>query len=200
MTRRMAAMGSLLLPFLLGRCGSPPTQVFDLSPATQSAPFAVSPSRAGPLIYVDKPAVAGYVDRTQMVTRSGDNRVSIHEFEVWSDPPADLIARAIVDDLSRRFGADRVMTTPVERYATPDWRVELNVLRFDVDGSGQALLDARWTLLAGPNDRLAATRRERIETSAGDAADPSRRVAALRQAVAILANHIGDAIAMGGRR
>jgi uncharacterized lipoprotein YmbA len=139
--------------------------------------------------------VAGYFDRTQMVTRTGDSRISIHEFEVWSEPPADLIARAIVDDLAHRFGADNVMTTPLQHYATPDWRVELDVLRFDVDESGRALLDARWTLLAGPNDRLAATSRERVETSAGDVTDPKRRVAALRATVAILANRIGDAIA-----
>ncbi len=195
MTRRRFVAVSLLLPLLLGCCGSTPTQVFDLSPASEAAPALASPSRAGPLIYVDKPVVAGYFDRTQMVTRTGNNRVSIHEFEVWSDPPADLIARAIVDDLARRFGADNVMTTPLQHYATPDWRVELDVLRFDVNESGQALLDARWTLLAGPNDRLAATRRERIETLAGDATDPKRRVAALRAAVAVLANRIGDAIA-----
>ena len=138
-----------------------PTQVFDLPPASEAVPASAAPSRPGALIYVDRPAVAGYFARTQMVTRTGDSRVSIREFEVWSDPPAALIARALVDDLGRRFGADRVMTTPVQHYATPDWRVELDVLRFDVDQSGQALLDARWTLLAGPNDRLAATRRER---------------------------------------
>ena len=195
MTRRRVVTASLLLPLLLGGCGSTSTQVFDLSPASEAAPASAAPARAGPLIYVDKPTVAGYFDRTQMVTRTGDRRVSIHEFEVWSDPPAELIARAIVDDLGRRFGVDSVMTTPGQHYATPDWRVELDVLRFDVDESGQALLDARWTLLAGPNDRLAATRRERIETSAGDATDPKRRVAALREAVAILADRIGDAIA-----
>jgi uncharacterized protein len=194
MKRRRLVTASLLL--LLGHCGSTPTQVFDLSPASETVPAgSAAPSRAGPLIYVDKPAVAGYFDRTQMVTRTGDSRVSIHEFEVWSDPPADLIARALVDDLGRRFGADSVMTTPVQHYATPDWRVELDVLRFDVDQSGQALLDARWTLLAGPNGRLAATRRERIETSAGDVTDPKRRVTALREAVAILAIRISDAIA-----
>jgi hypothetical protein len=70
--------------------------------------------------------------------------------------------------------------TPVQRYATPDWRVELNVLLFDVKESGHALLDASWMLLTGPNDRLVATRRERIETSAGDATGPERRAAALR--------------------
>jgi uncharacterized lipoprotein YmbA len=191
---RVATAASLLLPLLLGDC-STPTRVFDLSPGSEAVPALAAPSRAGPLIYVDKPSVAGYFDRTQMVTRTGNSRVSIHEFEVWSDPPADLIARAIVDDLARRFGADRVMVTPVQHFATPDWHVELDVLRFDVNESGQALLDARWTLLAGPNDHLAATRRERIETSAGGAIDTERRVVALREAVAVLANRIGDAIA-----
>src|SRR5215471_6080830 len=142
---------------LLSHCGSPATQVFDLSPAREASSAPSLPARAGPLIYIDKPTVAGYFDRTQMVTRTEDNRVSIHEFEVWSDPPADLIARALVDDLARRFGADRVMKTPVEHYAKPAWRVELDVLRFDVEDRGEALVDARWTLLAGPNDRLAVT-------------------------------------------
>ena len=129
-----------------------------------------------------------------MVTRTGDNRVSIHEFEVWSDPPAELIARALVDDLAHRFGADRVMTTPVEHHAKPAWRVELDVLRFDVEDGGQAVMDARWTLLAGPNDGLAVTRREQIGTPARNAADAKQRVAALRAAVAILATRVGDAI------
>ena len=194
--RRVVMAAALLLPLPLGGCGSTPTRVFDLSPASAAAPALTGSSSAGPLIYVDRPAVAGYFDRTQMVTRTGNSQISIHEFEVWSDPPADLIARAIVDDLARRFGADSVMMTPVQHYATPAWRVELDVLRFDMNKSGQAVLDARWTLLAGPNDRLAATRRERIETSAGDGAtDPERRVAALRETVAISASRIGDAIA-----
>lgn len=198
MTRRGMVVTPLML--LLARCGSTPTQIFDLSRSSEVAPSPAALLRTGslgtgPLIYVDKPVVAGYFDRTQMVTRSGDSRVSIHEFEVWSDPPAELIQRAIVDDLARRFGPDRVMTTPVRHYATPDWRVELDVLRFDVDEAGQAQLDARWTMLAKPNDRLAATRRERIESPAGDATDPKRRVAALRELIATLANRIGDAIA-----
>ena len=57
------------------------------------------------------------------------------------------------------------------------------------------MLDARWTLLAGPSDRLAASRRERIEVPSGGAADPAKRVTALREAVAMLASRIGDAIA-----
>jgi uncharacterized lipoprotein YmbA len=188
------------LALALAACSSPPTRVYDLSPAAETAPDPAVPVRSGPLIWVDKPAVAGYFDRTQMVIRNGTNGISMREFEVWSDPPADLIARAVVDDLARRFGRDRVMRTPVAHNAAPDWQVELDVTRFDVDEAGQAVLDARWTLLSGPNDRLAATRRETIATDAGDPKDAVKRVAALRAAVAILANRVGDAIAAGPPR
>jgi uncharacterized protein len=191
-TRHLAWAAAMAL--LLAACSSTPTRVFDLSSAADTATATVASPGGGPLIWVDKPAVAGYFDRTQMVTRSGGNRIAMHEFEVWSDPPADLIARAIVDDLALRFGKDQVMRTPVSRHATPDWQVELDVTRFDVDDAGQAVLDARWTLLAGAGDRLTATRREVVAVPAGDPTDAAKRVVALRAAVAILAQRIGDAI------
>jgi uncharacterized lipoprotein YmbA len=169
--------------------------VFDLSRRVPDEPAAAVPARDGPLIWVDKASVAGYFDRTQMVTREGaGSRISIHEFEIWSDPPADLIQRALVNDLAHRFGTDRVMATPVAHYATPGWQVALDVIRFDMDDGGDAVLDARWTLLAGSSDRLLASRREWIEARSGDAADPAKRVTALSEAVAMLASRIGDAI------
>jgi uncharacterized lipoprotein YmbA len=196
MMRWTGVIAALLLG--LTRCGSPPTQVFDLSSATESIPPATAPL-GSPLVYVDKPTVAAYFDRTQMVTRTGAHRVSLHEFEIWSDPPSDLIARALVDDLAHRFGKDRVMITPVARYARPDWRVVLDVTRFDVEETGQAVLDVRWTLLREPDDRLAVMHRNRIETPVGDVANPTERAGALRAAVAMLAGDIGDAIASAGR-
>ena len=109
--------------------------------------------------------------------------------------PPTSFKRGVVDDLAHRFGSDRVMATPVAHYAEPAWRIALDVIRFDVGEGGDAVLDARWTLLAGPSDRLAASRRERIEVPSGDTADPAKRVTALREAVAMLASRIADAIA-----
>jgi uncharacterized lipoprotein YmbA len=191
MEHRLAVLVALLL---LAHCGSTSTRVFDLAPGIPSAPAASAPSRSLDVIWVDKPSVAGYFDRTQMVTRGAGSRVSIHEFEVWSDPPADLIQRAIVDDLAHQFGADQVMATPVARNTTPGWQVALDIIRFDVDEGGDAVLDARWTLLAGSSSRLTASRRERIEVPSGDATDPAKRVTALREAVAKLAVRIGEAV------
>lgn len=196
MIRPLAAL--LLVLSLLAGCGStPPTQVYGFTPAT---PRPVTPAPAGaPLVFVDPAEVAEYADRTQMVTRSGDYRVSLHEFSVWSEPPGQLVAASLVDDLALRFGDDRVMVTPIPRYADPDWRVELKMLRFDVDASGQAVIDVRWTLLKGAREDQALSRRELIVTTATPPDDADARVAALRQGLAELAQRIGDAIAAGGR-
>lgn len=182
----------LALVLLAGACGSTPTQVFTLS---ASGDRAARPMPAGrmPLVHVDRASVAEYFDRTQMVTRIGEYRVSLHEFAVWSEPVADLITAAVVDDLARRFGDDRVLRTPRGRSAAPDARVELDVLRFDVDEGGTATLDARWTVQ--PGEGAAVQRRERILAAATDPKDAASRVVALREAITALSGHIGDAIA-----
>jgi uncharacterized lipoprotein YmbA len=193
----------LALLLLLAAC-STSTRVYDLSAA--GPPPSAATSQQGPVIYIDRPTLAAYFDRTQMVTRTETNRVSIHEFEVWSDPPADLITRALVDDLAARFGADRVMASPAIAVPPPAWRVGLDVTRFDVEEGdavrgqptpGTAVLDARWTLLHEPGARPGPSRRARIDLPVADVSDPTTRVAALRAAVAALAGQIGDAIAAG---
>ena len=100
-------------------CGATPTKVFDLSPRVLEAQAAAVPPRGEAYIGVDKPSVAGYFDRIQMATRTAGNRISIHQFEVWSDSPADLLQRVVVDERAHRFGADRVMATPVAHHVTP---------------------------------------------------------------------------------
>ena len=195
----------LILLVLLVACGTP-TRVYDLSSAGAPAVGPAQHGSQGPVIYVDRPTVAAYFDRTQMVTRTGTNRVSIHEFEVWSDPPGDLITRALVDDLAVRFGPDQVMATPATRVPPPAWRISLDVTRFDVEEGdavrgqptpGTAILDARWTLLREPGARPDQSRRARIDVPVAEVSDPTARVAALRAAVAALAGQIGDAVAAG---
>lgn len=192
---------SLILLLVLAACGTS-TRIYDLSGT--SPPPAATPAQAGPVVYVDRPSVASYFDRTQMVTRTGSNRVSIHEFEIWSDPPADLLTRALVDDLGARCGRDRVMATPTLHVPPPTWRLSIDVTRFDVEEAdpvrgqstpGTAVLDARWTLLREPGTHPGPSRRARVDLPVSDVADAGSRVAALRAAVAVLAGQIADALA-----
>ncbi|MEQ8652043.1 MAG: PqiC family protein [Kiloniellales bacterium] len=182
--------------FLLAACGStPPTQVFGLNDAAQRSE---TPAPGGaPLIYVDTAVIADYLDRTQMVTRKGTYRISLHEFAIWSEPLGDLITASLVDDLAQRFGDDQVMATPIPSYQDPDWRVELDVLRFDVDEAGDAVIDVRWTLLQGRREDLAASSREVIVTKAATPLEPASRVDALREGLSLLSERIANRIAAG---
>ncbi|MBX9698673.1 MAG: PqiC family protein [Acetobacteraceae bacterium] len=182
----------LALPALLAACGSTPTQVFTFSASEDRAPRP-APAGRTPLVHVDRATVAEYFDRTQMVTRIGAFRVSVHEFAVWSEPVADLISNAVVDDLARRFGDDRVLRTPRGRGGAADVRVELDVLRLDVDEAGTATLDVRWSVV--PMSGQPTQRRERILATAADPKDATSRVVALRETLTRLSATIADAIA-----
>ncbi|GAB5467042.1 MAG: hypothetical protein Kilf2KO_00720 [Rhodospirillales bacterium] len=187
----------LVLATALGACGStPPTQVFTLS-AAEEPDFAAVPD-SGSLIYIDPTEVAAYVDRTQMVTRDGAYRLSFHEFAIWSEPLSNLITSALVDDLALRYGADQVMPTPIPLYVYPDWRVELAVQRFDVNETGTAVIDVRWTLLKGRDEDLASSKREVIQTQASDPLSPESRVLALRAGLSELAGRIAADLDAGG--
>ncbi len=128
-------MATVGLSLLLASCGStPPTQAFGLADAASRTDSAASGDV--PLVFGDTAIIAHYLDRTQMVTRKGTYRISLHEFAIWSEPLGDLITASLVDDLAQRFGDDQVMATPIPAYVDADWRVELDVLRFDVDEAG----------------------------------------------------------------
>ena len=188
--RRHLVLSAAALAF--ATCSGTPTQVFTLAASGDRATTPAEPH--APLVHVDRATVAETFDRSQMVTRIGEHRISLHEFAVWSEPIADLITGTVVDDLARRFGDDRVMRTP--RSGTHDAaaaRVELEVLRFDLDEQGQAVVEARWTVTSAGGATL--RRRERVTAQAADPKEAPSRVMALRAALATLADHIATAVA-----
>ena len=184
----------LLLAALLGlaACGaSEPTRFYLLSPEETAAAEPL----AGPVVFVDQATIAPYLDRAQIVSRIVPDQVAFSDMRTWAEPVTSMITRYIVDELGARFGPDRVLETPARRDLTPDFRLALDVQRFDGDQAGLMLLDARWTLLAGPDERFVATGRERITEPAGDPTSWDARVAALGRALTVLGQRLGQAIA-----
>jgi uncharacterized lipoprotein YmbA len=190
-------MVGMVAALSLGACAGTPPSHFYLLGAAPDGPVADGPAAAvegGPLLLVDPVTVAAYADRSQMVTRLADREVRFAEFEVWAQPIGSLITAALVDDLAARFGPDRVLATPSRLDFSADYRLAVDVLQFDVDAAGQAVLDARWTLVAGADEHFLATGRERLAELVADPASYPERVAALDRAVAGLAGRIGQRI------
>ena len=180
----------------LTACGAgEPTRFYLLSPERQASAERL----AGPIVFVDQATIAPYLDRAQIVSRVSPDQVAFADVRTWAEPVTSMITRYSSTSWAARFGPDRVLETPARRDLAPDFRVAIDVQRFDGDQAGAMVLDARWTLLGGPDDRFVATGRERIVEPAEDPASWDSRVAALGRALGAFSHELAEAIKANSR-
>jgi uncharacterized lipoprotein YmbA len=135
------------------------------------------------------------VDRPEFVVEVAPNRVDIDEFNRWAAPVSDGIARAVAGDLATLLGTPDVAVAPFANF-DPQYRVTINVLRFDTVADQSTFLDAVWTLhqpVSGQSQSGRTTDRETVQGK-----DFAALAAAHSRAVASLSADIAAAIRAGG--
>ena len=181
----------ICLALLLAGCGgTPPSRYYHMA----AGPPTVGAVAAGPVVFVDRALVAAYVDRSPLVVRRGTAEVEFAEFDAWAEPVAGQITTVVADALGNRFGRANVSPTPPRRDREPDFRVAIEVLRFEIGSDDYALLDARWTLLEGPAEQFVTAGRERLTVMPTDPASFDAKAAALAQTLVELAAMVATAI------
>jgi len=186
MMPRLAAVIVLCgLAALEAGCGSsPPSRFYTLSGTTASAAAASSLSVAvGPV------TIPGAVDRPQMVVSTGANQVELDEFNRWAAPLGNNISRVVAVNLVALLGTPHVTLFPEMLSAGSDFRVAIEVQRFDSTRGDSAVLDAVWIVRRardGTSDTGRTTVREPVQEKSIDAlvAAHSRAVARLSQDIA----------------
>jgi hypothetical protein len=169
-------------------CGStPPARFYTLSamatPATTSSNLSIA---VGP---VSVPAV---VDRPQIVVSTGPNQVRLDEFNQWAAPLQNHISRALADNLVALLGTPRVSLFPQTLTVDVEYRVALEVQRFESAPGEAATVDAVWTVRRtkdGKTETGRTTAREAVQEQGFDAL-----AAAHSRAVARLSRDIADAL------
>ena len=91
--------------------------------------------------------LARYLDRPQMVTRSGPGRVRLAELHQWAEPLQENIAQVLRDNLARLLGSERLVALPGRGLPPLGWQLEVDILRLDAGPGPEAWLEARWRLL-----------------------------------------------------
>jgi len=167
---------------LVGACGSPPRERF----YTLDAPEPPVAADGAPSIAVGPVSVPELVDRPQLVVRLGANQVALEEQARWAEPLRSAIARVVAANLAAALGA-RVVG---QRNGDPDYRVTLDVQRFDSGDEG-ALIDAAWTVVPRNGERRSgrSVAREKPQRKEHDAL-----VAAHSAALAAISRDIAAAI------
>jgi uncharacterized lipoprotein YmbA len=114
---------------------------------TLSSPaIAATAQSASPAIFVGPISVPEAVDRSSMVLRTGANQVEISEQYRWAEPLKSAIPRVIGDTLSRELGTSRVLTSRSAAALPVDYRVAIEIQRFDSSLASGAEVDAVWTI------------------------------------------------------
>jgi len=175
-----------LVPALLGGCGtSAPARFYTLDP-TAAANGASSARFA---VVVDPVSIPASVDRPQFVVQTAANRVDVDEFNRWVAPLGDQIAGVVAADLAALLGTPNVATAPIPN---PDYRVLINVQRFESVRGQTAVLDAVWTVQKARNSPPRSGRTIARETVQGEGFDAL--AAAHSRALATMSADIAAAI------
>jgi hypothetical protein len=156
--------------------------------SADAGPAAADPVASLGLGPVRLPA---YLDRPQIVTRAGPDQIDLASHDRWAAPLADLFWQALAEDLRATWPARQVLRHPWAPAAAPEAAVSVEVLRFERDAKGAAVLWARWSVERRDGRRPAAGEtRLREEAPEGDVA---ASVAAMSRAVAALARDVAAA-------
>lgn len=187
---------ALTAPLLLAACGLAPVK--DTSVHHLLEP--VIPERritgTSPAVAISRPALPSYLDRQQLVSRSGGGLLQMNSYHLWAEPLDAAISRVTAINLGRLENSLNIQ--PVESFVTLDYQslLEIRVSRFEPDSPGNLVLECTWKLQP-VSGRVADTRSflTNVPISPADTAkDLSGRTAAMNEALARLAREIARAL------
>lgn len=197
---RLTVTSFCLLPVLLGGClnlggGTQQTTKFyvlsSLDGSRENLKAGISKSNMA--LGVNAVRLPQYVDRPQIVTRSGSNELQLASFDHWAEPLEDNFSRVLAENLALLLSTDRVVTYPWKRSTPLDYEVAVEVTRFDGVLGGDVSMRARWTI-SGVDGHKVLTQRNAIFKAPTAAPTYEALVSAMSGLVGDLSREIATAI------
>jgi len=189
-------LASAIVVLGLAACGSPAPkeQYFTLaSPHPGVAPAGGET----PSVYVGPVSVPEAVDRSEMVLSTAPNQVDVNEEYLWAEPLGRAIPRVVAEALGRDLGSSRVLASRAASGTPVDFRVAIEIQRFDSSLADGATIDALWTVTGMGDKRSRPGRTVAHEPSA--TREPAALAAAHSRALEHIARDIAAAIkSLGG--
>ncbi len=156
----------LAMLFLAGCASSPRVDFYVLSAdARPMGNATVAGSCGNQAISVGPISWPRYLDQPRIVTRIGLNQMNMDEFHRWGGSLEDDFSRTLIKNVSSLLQSERVVNYRNSGPFAPVYRVELDVLQFDGQLSGDATLDVKWSIIAEASAKLAMATTSTIHKS-----------------------------------
>ena len=190
---RAVASGLLLMTFMA--CASnAPSRFYVLSSLTGTGgePEMASDKRRV-TIGVESVELPAYLDRQQIVTRVSANELHLAGFDEWAEPLGDNFTRVLMENLSILISPNSFIILAARGPEPTDYRVQVEVTRFDGRLGGDASLLARWTIFGKDDKKIFLTRKSSFKEATGGP-DYKALVAAQNRTVEAFSREIAGAI------
>ena len=159
----------LAVPMSFAGCGqSPPTHYLTLDATGAGMPLSTRPMAPVQLSAVHIPAV---LDRPEVVTQTGPNRLKIDDTARWGAPLAQMMRSTLAQNLEKRLPA-RAFVFPDAPAPAGTRTLVVTVLDCETNASATLTLQASWALLSGQPVQTSLTQQATLnaEVTGQDAA------------------------------
>ncbi len=156
-----AAWIGLVAALVAGCAGSSPRSTYyllsALPEAAASAP-ATDPAPADITLGIGPVSLPDYLDRPQIVMRTGPNEISFSEFDRWAEPLQANFLRVFRQDLAVLLNTDSIFVYPWPPGAVFEFQVSAVVTRFDARPGEGTLLEVQWQVLRHQDGKVVLRR------------------------------------------
>jgi hypothetical protein len=141
--------------------GSTPTILQTSQAYPPGASPAICPENPGRnlVIGIGPVKLADYLDQSNIVTRTSDNQLVKAEYDRWVGSFKDGFVNVLADNIGFLLATDRIYLYPWRGAVPIDYQVVMDVIRCDSRVGEAAWLEARWSVLGGPEKKLLKTSR-----------------------------------------
>ncbi|MDO9268170.1 MAG: PqiC family protein [Methylobacter sp.] len=158
---------------LLCACiSTPPTQFYVLEPLIESPSFS-SATEKKRQIGIGPVSIPTLLERKQIVTRLPDSGVKVAEFHQWASPLKNNVTQVLTHNLATLQADDLIRAYPWSAYGAVDYRIIIDIIRFDTRPEQSVNLEANWAIMNEKNHTLISNGRTKIERPLNDSSYPS---------------------------
>lgn len=137
----------IFLMALSGCARTAPSKFYILNSLQDSeAEQQTAPSAYDFTIGVGPIVIPEYLDRPQIVTRTGQNELNLGQFDRWAGPFKENISRAIMENLTVLLAGDRISVISWGPLIPVKYQIAVGVKRFDAVLDGSVSLTAQWVI------------------------------------------------------
>jgi uncharacterized lipoprotein YmbA len=142
----------------IGKGDVQPTLYYTLEPVDAS-PLADAPAVEPLVVGLERIEVPQYLDRREIVVRTGSNELRYTERHLWAERPSDSLQRLLSMNIERQSSSPlEIHGLPWPDYSNPEWVVYLNIESFEGQESPdtELLLEVSWTIQSTKHGTIAA--------------------------------------------